>query len=380
MVHGTWYRAPGYGHRATGTGLRVSGTLYLVRNPNPDTRHPNPDTRIPNPVTRKTYLRIMIRPLFLFATIIISACQSPGTKDLVPSTKDQVLGTNDQVPGTKLKYPSASAGCLVNNEWWIIGDDAADMLIYNPQKMEPIKYLRLPFHGKLHDGELHVLRMHKKTKHDIEALSFWKDPQGGEHILAFGSGSKIPHRDSGLYFMNGKMEVIDWGPLYQFLRKLSGLKEDDWNIEGACHDGDGNLYLFNRKPSYIFKIQARDWFKYLEIGSLPYAEKVVYKKFNLPKFKGEKTGFSGADFDVNNQRILFCSSAEITDNSYRDGEILGSFIGEIDGPSLGKMKILLEIPNLKVESVAINANNSLEILGLVDNDKGGSQLLKLKIN
>jgi hypothetical protein len=269
---------------------------------------------------------------------------------------------------------------LVNNEWWIIGDDAADMLIYNPQKMEPIKYLRLPFHGKLHVGELHAQRMHKKTKHDIEALSFWKDPQGGEHILAFGSGSKIPHRDSGLYFMNGKMEVIDWGPLYQFLRKLSGLKEDDWNIEGACHDGDGNLYLFNRKPSYIFKIQARDWFKYLEIGSLPYAEKVVYKKFNLPKFKGEKTGFSGADFDVKNQRILFCSSAEITDNSYRDGEILGSFVGEIEWPSLEKINVLLEIPNLKVESVAINANNSREILGLVDNDKGGSQLLKLKIH
>ena len=326
----------------------------------------------------------MIRLLFLFATIIISACQSPGTKDQVlpkPNTRSPKPNTRNPTPDTRLlSYPSASAGCLVNNEWWIIGDDAADMLIYNPQKMEPIKYLRLPFHGKLHVGELHAQRMHKKTKHDIEALSFWKDPQGGEHILAFGSGSKIPHRDSGLYFINGKMEVIDWGPLYQFLRKLSGLKEDDWNIEGACHDGDGNLYLFNRKPSYIFKIQARDWFKYLEIGSLPYAEKVVYKKFNLPKFKGEKTGFSGADFDVKNQRIVFCSSAEITDNSYRDGEILGSFVGEIDAPSLGKIKILLEIPNLKVESVAINANNSHEILGLVDNDKGGSQLLKLKIN
>ncbi len=331
----------------------------------------------------------MIRLHFLFATIIISACQSPATKDQVlatnhrPPTTDHGLPTTDYgLPTTdhSLSYPSASAGCLVNNEWWIIGDDAADMLIYNPQKMEPIKYLRLPFHGKLHDGELHAQRMHKKTKHDIEALSFWKDPKGGEHILAFGSGSKIPQRDSGLYYMNGKMEVIDWGPLYQFLRKISGLKDDDWNIEGACHDGDGNLYLFNRKPSCIFKIQAQDWFKYLEIGSLPYTEKVVFKKINLPKFKGEKTGFSGADFDVKNQRIVFCSSAEITDNSYRDGEILGSFVGELEWPSLEKINVLIEIPNLKVESVAINANNSQEIWGLVDNDKGGSQFLKLKIN
>ncbi len=331
----------------------------------------------------------MIRLHFLFATIIISACQSPATKDQVlatnhrPPTADHGLPTTDYgLPTTdhRLSYPSASAGCLVNNEWWIIGDDAADMLIYNPQKMEPIKYLRLPFYGKLHDGELHAQRMHKKTKHDIEALSFWKDPKGGEHILAFGSGSKIPQRDSGLYYMNGKMEVIDWGPLYQFLRKISGLKDDDWNIEGACHDGDGNLYLFNRKPSCIFKIQAQDWFKYLEIGSLPYTEKVVFKKINLPKFKGEKTGFSGADFDVKNQRIVFCSSAEITDNSYRDGEILGSFVGELEWPSLEKINVLIEIPNLKVESVAINANNSQEIWGLVDNDKGGSQFLKLKIN
>ena len=332
----------------------------------------------------------MIRLQLIFAIIIISACQGISTTDQTPPTTDtrypspitrySVPDTQYPMPEIRLKYPSASAGCLVHNQWWIIGDDAADMLIYHPQKMETIKYLRLPFYGKLHNGESHAQRMHKKTKHDIEALSIWIDPQGGEHVLAFGSGSKIPQRDSGLYFMNSKMNVINWGPIYQFLRKISGLTDDDWNIEGACHDGDGNLYLFNRKPSYIFKIEARDWFKYLEIGSLPNAEKVIFKKINLPKFKGEKTGFSGADFDVKNNRILFCSSAEITDNSYRDGEILGSFVGELEWPSLEKINILLEIPNLKVESVSLNANNPKEILGLVDNDKGGSQLLKLKIN
>lgn len=313
-----------------------------------------------------------MRPiLILIATL--SACQGPTSKDQSPISKDQR-------PRTSITYPSASAGCIVNDEWWIIGDDAPEMLVIHPQRPDKTKFVQLPFYGKLHKGELHAQRQKKKTKHDIEALSNYTDPQGGIHVLAFGSGSKSPQRDSGLYFMNQQMHVVDWGPLYEQLRRATGIKLDDWNIEGACHDANGNLYLFNRKPSVMIVLSAKDWFRYLEIKAVPEMANIKTKRFKLPAIEGKKSGFSGADFDVKNNSIIFCSSVEITDDSYRDGEILGSFVGKIDLSSLEKIKIHQKIDGIKLESVAINAKNSKEIWGLVDNDKGGSQLLTLKID
>lgn len=323
-----------------------------------------------------------MRPLLIIIATIaaITACQGPSSKDQIPTPKDQEPKTKDQRPTTSIPYPSASAGCLVNDEWWIIGDDAPEMLVIHPKRPDKTKFVPLPFYGKLHKGELHAQRQKKKTKHDIEAISSYIDPQGGMHVLAFGSGSKSPQRDSGLYFMNQQMSVVDWGPLYKQLRKASKISEDDWNIEGACHDANGNLYLFNRKPSAMIILSAKDWFRYLEIKSVPEIENIQVRTFELPAIKGKKSGFSGADFDATNKRIIFCSTVEISDDSYRDGEILGSFVGVIEWPSLEKIKIIQTIDGLKLESVAINAKNSQEIWGLIDNDKGGSQLLTLKID
>ena len=338
-----------------------------------------------------------------------SQTQTPNLKPQTPNPKLTNSNSKPQTPNSKtLKirristpYPSASAGIITQNQWWIIGDDAQKMLVSPLNLDTPYTYKNLPFQRELKTANTPINSNHnrfkKKYKLDFEALAQYQDPNNLNHIWAFGSGSKSPYRDTGLYwnFENTQAPTepfkINLSPLYEVLQRRSQISPEKWNIEGACIDPsqEGALYLLNRLPATLIRIPLRDWFRYLEIGSVPPDENIQIKTYTLPQIQGHPSGFSGATYDSMRHSIWFSSSVEITDDPIRDGEILGSFIGEIFLLSGEINRTPMPVPEdpgvtpkTKLESLSIGPESNAEkrlFYGTVDNDNGGSQLLLIQI-
>lgn len=295
-------------------------------------------------------------------------------------------------------YPSASAGIMCNGNWWVLGDDAQSLLVISERNDSPYLYHPLPFHRELEKREKESLhtRIKKGNKMDFEALAQYLDANGFYHIWAFGSGSKSPWRDTGLYWnfhetntfpITQQPYKINLAPLYEVLQRRSQISPEKWNIEGACVDptDEGTLILLNRTPAALIRIPLRDWFRYLEIGSIPLAENIQVRTYILPEIDGYSAGFSGATFDISRKSIWFSSSVEISDNPISDGTILGSFIGEISLRSGEINRTPLRVPedvlaqkNTKLESLCLDIIQdplSRKFRGTVDNDDGSSELL-----
>lgn len=299
-----------------------------------------------------------------------------------------------------ITYPSASAGILLNQTWWILGDDAASLLKINLPLSQPnlnsATEIPLPFFREFKKDD--TLRIKKKQKLDFEAMAIYQSEIQGDFIWAFGSGSIRPQRDTGLFWhfpketkLNVEPYKVNLGPLYELLQRRSQISPEKWNIEGACiaNKGQGALYLLNRTPSVLIKIPLRDWFRYVEIGSLPNETNISISNYQLPSINGFTAGFSGATYDSLRNSIWFSASVEITDDPVRDGEILGSFIGEISLTS-GEINStplpITEIPHspnkTKLESLSlgnVTQHQMRQFYGTIDNDNGGSELILVEV-
>ena len=335
-------------------------------------------------------------------------CPTPPTLQ-PPSAQTQPLQTSNTKPQTStlkihrisIPYPSASAGIITQKQWWIIGDDAPKMLVMPLPIDTPYTYKDLPFQRELKSANTPINSNHnrfkKKYKLDFEAMAQYQDPNNFNHIWAFGSGSKSPYRDTGLYWNFEKNTPytepfkINLSPLYEVLQRRSQISPEKWNIEGACIDPsqEGALYLLNRLPATLIRIPLRDWFRYVEIGSIPPDENIEIKTYTLTQIDRHPSGFSGATYDSVRHSIWFSSSVEITDDPIRDGEILGSFIGEISLLSGEVNRTPMPLPEAsgatqktKLESLSIGPESNSEkrvFYGTVDNDDGGSQLLLIQM-
>ena len=300
-------------------------------------------------------------------------------------------------------YPSASAGIICDGNWWVLGDDAQSLLVVTQRNDSPYLYKTLPFHRELDKSkkESNQTRIKKAEKMDFEALAHYLDANGFHHIWAFASGSKSPWRDTGLYWnfhetttlpFTAQPYKINLAPLYEILQRRSQISPEKWNIEGACVDptNNGTLILLNRTPAVLIRLPLRDWFRYLEIGSIPREKNIQVNTYELPEIDGYSAGFSGATFDSIGKSIWFSSSVEITDNPISDGTILGSFIGEISLRSGEINRTPLRVPedilakkNTKLESLClekIQNTTSRKFRGTVDNDDGSSELLLIDIH
>jgi hypothetical protein len=339
---------------------------------------------------------------FIAILSLFSACRSPlKPKDFGQALSPTNAATLNLIQRFTIEYPSASAGIKRDNTWWILGDDATTLLqIPLPLSDSNIRLSQqvvLPYFRETKGGI--YTRVNKKIKLDFEAMAHYRHPFLGDFIWAFGSGSKQPQRDSGIFWNLPIQEQnptasaykINLGPLYEVLQRRSQISPEKWNIEGACIDysQEGALYLFNRLPATLIRIPLRDWFRYLEIGSIPPDKNIQIKTYTLPEIQGHPSGFSGATYDSLRHSIWFSSSVEITGDPIRDGEILGSFIGEISLLS-GEINrtpwLVPEDPTsntkTKLESLSLESVNDEKkriVYGTVDNDKGGSQLLLIEI-
>jgi len=166
----------------------------------------------------------------------------------------------------------------------------------------------------------------KSIKPDFEAITKYHDS-----LYLFGSGS-TENRTTMVQVDAESKNVIqsqDLSDLYLAMQSFGKIAEEDFNLEGAIFNGE-TWFLFNRgngktNKNVVFSIDGKN---------LANEFRIVANEYKLPKIKGIRTSFT--DAILVDDKIYFLATAENTDSTYNDGEVLGSIVGRID---VKKMKI-----------------------------------------
>jgi hypothetical protein len=231
---------------------------------------------------------------------------------------------------------SASGLVYHNNTIVAVGDNSSYLYEYtiSNEKLE-----RYPLQENAQENTL------KKIKKDFEAITQFEDT-----IYVFGSGS-TENRNTMVQVDAKTKKVIttqDLSMLYASMQSFGEINPEDFNLEGAIYNGE-NWFLFNRSngkksKNAIFTISGKN---------LTDEFSILHNKFKLPKIKGVETSFT--DAILVGDQIYFLATAEATESTYHDGEVLGSIIGQID---VAKMKL----KSYKI----ISKTNKLEGITLVE--------------
>ena len=296
--------------------------------------------------------------LFVFTTLTISCQKTKMTLSILNSENLKNI-------------PSASGAAISGNTTYIVGDDSPYLFSLNTNS-KAISKSKIYSLDNIKNG-----RIIKKEKPDFEALEMINNNE----IIVIGSGSKTPKRDLFLHlFLKDSLRIKTYQvtKFYNHLRESSILDNKSLNIE-ALAIKDEFIYFFNRGKNIIFQFNYSDLMSYLD-GLTPYPEPKS-TLFHLPTINGIESGFSGATILKEESLIIFTSSVEASNNTYNDGEILGSFIGSIDISNNTMLNtynsVIIPFVNkpVKVESVTIQEKISprkIKTILVTDNDKGSS--------
>jgi hypothetical protein len=278
--------------------------------------------------------------------------------------------------------PSGSALEQSGNLIFVVSDDAPYIYRCNldGKPVDSIHLRHLPADQQ---------RIPKPVKPDYEA-AISGSVNGQEYLVAFGSGSLRPQRDSAIFISisdPASQSVVPLSALYAAMRAHAGIAEDDFNIEAAALQ-ENRLLLFNRGTNHMFTLDWHATAAHLMEGApVPTMRAALVP---LPKTGGYPTGISGACF-LNPRHVLFCASVEATTNWISDGEVLGSFIGILALNGEGQPRLIDSGPVLnetgdtikdKVEGIyhlGQPDKGSLSVLAIVDNDDGSSRLLRIRL-
>ena len=318
---------------------------------------------------------------FIACIIIISSCRY-GYKEEHPYDLAIVnYGLLDSIP-------SASAIALVKDSAYVIGDDAGN--IYKIS-LDTWNYRKIPIPGARTD----VRRIPKDTKHDYEAAAIGTINEN-VYLLAFGSGTLAPYRDSVLFFnINNEAEIkkTSLTSFYAAILQKGKIDKKDFNIEGATIAGNF-LYLFNRANGLIFQVNWPGFFEYINDSAGKTVPELYTHKIELPKDNEVQAGFSGAS-TLDKNKIVFTASLEDTKNWVDDGEIKGSYIGILDIVSPQELRLYagvavkdstrsigIEQSKIKLESVDVISNSpeSITLEAVADNDDGTSAFYRIRLD
>ncbi len=261
---------------------------------------------------------------------------------------------------------SASGLLYSNNILLAIGDNSSFLYEYNFTNKQ------LQKHPIVENASENII---KKLKPDFEAITQFEN-----NIYIFGSGSTQNRNIMVQLDARTKKPIAtnDLSALYQTMQSFGEIKPENFNLEGAIYDGT-NWYLFNRgngknSKNAIFTIGGKN---------LTDDFSVIYNKIKLPKIKGIETTFTDAVW-VNN-KIYFLATAEDTQSTYDDGEVVGSIIGSIN-PETMKVEFTKKITKTaKLEGITVYEKlaTSLTFLLCEDNDtevqESNFYLYKIKI-
>lgn len=300
------------------------------------------------------FFKLLFIVLFL---VTVSAC---SMKDVKPVFLNYKVHAN---------YPSGSTISYLNGHFYIMGDDASEMLVLNEELVEKERI------GLFEKGV--SPRISKTIKADIESSAvIMRD--GKRSILLLGSGSLTPHRDSAFLFnpLNKDVKRIDFTRFYNQLR----IDFKQLNIEAATILGEDLVLGIRANTSHPDN--------YIVIATPDISQPKFKLKIQL-KLPVNQAGISGMDYDDKHDILFITFSSENTSNAYDDGEVGESYLAIIDQAKEQLQKSEFYIPSLikltdlshhfrqqKIESVSL-ITGKRELLLVADDDKGGTRLFRL---
>jgi hypothetical protein len=307
--------------------------------------------------------------IFTIITFLTAGCRDKQPTQMVIIEEEKLLNS----------IPSASGLAIENDTAWIIGDDATSVYRLNLTSFEQEK---IPLKG--FDAEQY--RLPKPIKHDLECANLITY-NNKQYLLAFGSGTLEPYRDSVLLLNTSDtadQQFISVQPFYKELQRLTGTDSTKWNIEGSTLVGD-TLIICNRGNNLLISFHADSLMHYLLFAGTPIPA-IDFHKANLPQIEGKEARLSGI-CTLNDNHLLFSAAVEDTPDWVKDGPILGSFIGIY---SLKEKKVLAShllrdkqgaIAKEKLESIDIvsKQGGTITCIAMADNDNGTSGLYRLKL-
>ncbi|MFV8342401.1 DUF6929 family protein [Flavobacterium sp. XS2P39] len=245
---------------------------------------------------------------------------------------------------------SASGLIYKDNSLLIIGDNSGFLYEYQIDSSD------LKRHPLLENATENIL---KKEKPDFEAITHF-----GDNIYVFGSGST--EKRTKMVQINSKdkkmIATTDLVDLYSVMQNFGKLKPQDFNIEGAIYNGE-SWFLFNRgngssNKNILFTIEGKN---------LTNEFNILSNEYKLPKIKGVRSSFTDAVLVDNT--IYFLATAEDTESTYDDGEVLGSLIGSINLKTM-KINFTQKISDShKFEGLTLFENSNEKIQFLLCEDK-----------
>lgn len=246
---------------------------------------------------------------------------------------------------------SASGLIYKDNSLLIIGDNSSFLYEYYVDSGD------LKRHPLIENPSENIL---KKEKPDFESITHF-----GDNLYVFGSGS-TEKRNKMVQANSENKKVItttDLADLYLVMQSFGKIKPEDFNIEGAIYNGE-SWFLFNRgngssNKNVLFTIEGKNLINDFNILS---------NEYKLPKIKGVRSSFTDAVLVDN--KIYFLATAEDTQSTYDDGEVLGSLIGSINLKTM-KIDFTEKISSThKFEGLTIfkNSNEKIEFLLCEDKD------------
>ena len=252
-------------------------------------------------------------------------------------------------------FLSAASGLVqIGDTLCVVGDDEQHLAVFNQNDDGPGRLIRLL------PGDLpRKKKQRKAVKPDFEIL--FQLPDSGL-ICAMGSGS-TPQRMRGamIELETGSVALLD---LQQLFAEIASLVTEI-NLEGAVVRGD-RLLLFNRgnmqnPETNIFETALS------AITSDESAQVTLVKTIALPIIDGVPLTVTDA-CSLDDRHILLSAVAEVTDDSYADGDILGAAIIVLN-PNLDVVAIEPLKPVCKIEGISARRTaTGAELLCVSDAD------------
>lgn len=299
----------------------------------------------------------------IYQLLILTAFTSCGSNNMLKEIK-------------KLDHYSSASGIeYFRNHYYVIGDDANNLLILD-EAFNPKDSIQLySFSEK---------RIPKAIKPDLEAISVTKNGT----LLIVGSGSLAPTRNTAWIIdpVTKQKDSIRLDIFYQRL-KLNGLEEI--NIEGIC-SMPGSVVFSNRGskgyPKNHLIFTNEDFLKDQTNARLIIVP--VGSNTDSSFFKG----VSGLAYSTKSDRLIITVSTEDTRNNMDDGAIGKSYLWIVKNISSKKGWKAInpdEIIDLeaidpkfngqKIESACITKETTrfLHLVLAADNDNGASSIFRL---
>lgn len=296
--------------------------------------------------------------ILLFLASLLSACDMRGLNPIYEASK---VAEN---------YPSGSTICQLNDKFYVMGDDSAEILVLN-QDMEETGRIEIFKKGD-------EMRLPKDTKADVES-SVAVNYQGKSAVLFLGSGSFSPHRDS-IFLMDPELKQvtrIDSQKFYDSLR----LEVNELNIEAAAMIDEELLLGLRANTSH-----PENYIAIAEIKELTF----TFKRKILIQSSFENAGISGMDYHQDDDILFITFSSEDTSNAYDDGQIGESYLALVTDArsALKQQKLMLnrvvklsdlspEFRDQKIESVSL-MNGHRKLMLVADDDKGQTKIFTIK--